>query len=79
MMNTAQQLAALKAVGDAVIASVAAAGLLGCPGGILYAALMAHGCTLEQFEKLMDALVSIKQLEKRGQLYFIPNNDKGAL
>ncbi len=33
---------------------------------------MAHGCTLEQFEKLMGALVAIKQLVKRGELYFIP-------
>jgi hypothetical protein len=71
-MTKQQQIAALKAVGDAVIESVAAAGPLGCPGGILYAALMAHGCTLEQFEKLMDALVAIKQLVKRGELYFTP-------
>ncbi len=69
---TAEQRAALKAICDAVIETVKAAGPLGAPGGHLYAALMAHGCTLEQFEKLMGALVAIKQLVKRGELYFIP-------
>jgi hypothetical protein len=61
---------ALLAVADAVVDIVKAGGKLGTPGGTLYAALMTHGCTLEQFEMLMSVLVSSGRLEKRGQLYF---------
>jgi len=68
---TAQQRAALKAIGDGVVEAVKAAGPLGCPGGSLYAVLMAYGCTLEQYQQLMEALVAVKKLEKRGELYFV--------
>ena len=67
---TTQQIKALKAVADAIVESVSAAGPLGAPAGHLYAALMAHGCTLEQFEGIMAGLVSAKMLRKQGQLYF---------
>jgi hypothetical protein len=60
----------LKLIGDAIIESVKAAGPLGTPGGNLYAALMAHGISLEQYEQIMGGLVAGKQLEKRGELYF---------
>jgi hypothetical protein len=66
---TAEQRAALKAICDAIIDAVKAAGPLGAPGGVLYAALMSYGCTLEQFENLMAGLVRAKMLEKRGQCY----------
>lgn len=62
--------AILKAICDAIIESVKAGGPLGTPGGTLYAALMAQGCTLQQFEQIMAALVSAGKLEKRGELYF---------
>jgi hypothetical protein len=67
---THQQISALKMIADAVIDSVKAAGSLGAPGGVLYAALMAHGCTLEQFESIMSALVQAGKLTQRGHLYF---------
>jgi hypothetical protein len=65
-----QQIAILKAVGDSIIGAVKAAGPLGAPGGTLYAALMTYGCTLEQFNQIMDVLVQVGKLEKRGELYF---------
>jgi hypothetical protein len=68
--RTAQQVSALKMICDGVIDSVKAAGALGAPAGTLYAALMAYGCTLEQFERIMGVLVSIGKLQKRGDLYF---------
>ena len=55
---------------DAVVDTVRASGKVGTPGGTLYAVLMTHGCTMEQFEQLMSALVAAGKLEKRGQLYF---------
>jgi len=69
---TAEQRAALKAICDAIIETVKATGPLGAPGGLLYAALMAHGCTLEQFQNLMNGLVAAKMLTKRSECYHIP-------
>lgn len=67
---TQQQNQAMKLLVSAIIDAVKAAGPIGAPGGVLYAALMAHGCTLEQFEKLMGALVRHGALKRKGDLYF---------
>jgi len=64
----------LRMVADAIIESVAVAGKQGAPGGSLYAALMTHGFTYEQFEQIMSGLVKTGKLEKRGQLYFVGSN-----
>lgn len=61
---------ALLALCDAIVDIVRAGGDRGVPGGTLYAALMTHGCTLDQFEGIMRALVATSKVEKRGQLYF---------
>lgn len=68
---TKQQLQALRFISAAVVESVAAAGELGAPGGTIYAALMAHGCTLNQFEQIMSGLVGAGMLSKSGHLYTI--------
>lgn len=68
--NRDQALKLLMLIGDVIIESVQAAGPLGAPSGILYAALMTHGCTLDQYEGIMSGLVSAGKLEKRGDLYF---------
>jgi len=67
---TNDQAKALRMICDAVIDSVRAAGPLGAPAGTLYAVLMTHGATLDQFERLMAGLVSVGKLTKRGDLYF---------
>ena len=69
-MTNQNATAALKMVADAIVEAVRAGGRLGTPGGTLYAALMAYGCTLEQFEQIMSSLVTCRLLEKRGDLYF---------
>ena len=66
---TPQQIAAIRMLADAVVDAVKAAGSLGAPGGVIYAALMAHGCTLAQFESLMDALIRAGKLTRSGDLY----------
>ena len=71
MPPTPTQVAALRQVTDAICEAVAAAGPTGAPGGVIYAALMAQGCTLEQYEGLMGALVRVGKLRKSGQLYFV--------
>ena len=65
-----QQVLALKMLCDAVVEAVGAGGTDGVPGGTLYAALMQQGCTLNQFESLMTALIRAGKVTKRGQLYF---------
>jgi hypothetical protein len=65
-----EQHRALLLLVDGIVESVRAAGDLGVPGGVLYAALMAHGCSLEQFEGLMSALVGLGKLRRSGDLYF---------
>ena len=69
-MTTSEQRAAVLQVADAVIQAVKAAGSTGAPGGIIYAALMAQGCSLEQYEVLTRTLVNVGMLRKSGQLYY---------
>lgn len=67
---TPERIKALRMISDVIMSAVDAAGSLGCPAGVLYAALMAHGCTLAQFESIMGALVRGGSLRKSGNLYF---------
>jgi hypothetical protein len=68
-MEKAEKLDVLRQVMNAMVEAVKACPD-GAPGGILYAALMGYGCTLEQFEMLMTVLVEAKKVRKSGQLYF---------
>jgi hypothetical protein len=56
--SLAPVLAAIKAVSD----TVKECGEI--PAGTLYAALMAHGCTLAQFDKIIDILVRVGQVSR---------------
>lgn len=69
---TQQQVNALRLIVSAIVDAVKAAGPIGAPGGVLYAALMTHGVTLEQFEKLMSGLVHANLLRRQGDCYLIP-------
>jgi hypothetical protein len=62
--------AAVVAILDAITQSVAAAGKFGAPAGVLYAALMAYGCNMQQFEAFMSYLVKRGKVTRRGNLYF---------
>ena len=67
---TIEQRNAIRLVADAIVELVAVAGSIGAPAGLLYAALMAHGCNLSQFQSLMAGLVRVGRLTQRGHLYF---------
>ncbi len=69
-MNNTQVNQALFQICQAVIESVELAGDLGAPAGHLYAALMTVGCSLDQFESIMSALVKAGKLRRSGDLYF---------
>lgn len=66
---TLDQILALRLIAQAVLESIKAAGPLGAPGGHLYAALMAHGCSLQQFEQIMTGLERNGMVTKRGDCY----------
>ncbi len=68
---TNQQIAAVRQVGRAIVETVTECGPLGAPGGHIYAALMAQGCTLQQFEGIMGGLVRAGLLDKRGDCYHV--------
>lgn len=64
---------------DAVCDAVKEAGAQGAPAGPMYAAFMSYGMSLEQFERMMNVLVSAGRLRKSGNLYFYveqPSGDK---
>jgi hypothetical protein len=68
---TDKQREALRLVVGAVLDAVKAAMPRGAPGGIIYAALMDQGCSLNQYTSLMAALVRNGKLRQDGDLYFI--------
>ncbi len=61
---------ALTEVLAALLLAVRAGGHSGVPGGVIYAALMTQGCSLEQFEALMGSLVRMHKVRKSGDCYF---------
>jgi hypothetical protein len=67
---TTQELKAIHFVCDAITDAVRAAGSLGAPGGVIYAALMAHGISLSQYNQFMSALVGAGKLRRSGDLYY---------
>ena len=60
----------LQQVVSAVLESIRAAGPSGAPAGVIYAALMAHGCNLSQFESLMAGLERAGKIRREGDLLF---------
>jgi hypothetical protein len=56
---------------DAVIEAVAEGGMLGAPGGVLYAGLMTAGVTFDQYEMLMHGMVHAQLLKQHGHLFTI--------
>jgi hypothetical protein len=67
---TPQQAKAIRAACSAIVDAVKAAGPVGAPGGVIYAALMGQGCTLHQYEQLMSGLVRAGRLRREGDLYY---------
>jgi len=53
---TNQQIKALQSIGKGIIESCNIDSI-GAPSGVIYAALMAHGASLSQFQSIMDTLV----------------------
>lgn len=70
-MTTENKKNAVSQLIDAVVDSIAVAGKHGAPAGTLYAALMAHGCTLDQFNSLMMLVLATGRVTRSGNLYLV--------
>lgn len=68
---TPQQIEMLQKVGLGVLEAVAAAGEVGAPGGVLYAAMQAHGASLSQFQSIMGGLVGKAMLTQQHETYHL--------
>ena len=68
---TVEQVHALRRIGKAILESVKAAGEIGAPGGVIYAALMHAGCTLGQYEQIMAGMGRAGVLTKDGECYHV--------
>jgi hypothetical protein len=53
-----------------IVEAVKDMGTMGAPSGPMYAALMSTGMTLDQYQTIMDGLVSAGKLKRRGHVYF---------
>jgi len=56
---TSQQQQALKLVVDCILDAARTAGPLGAPSGIIYAALNAHGLTLDAYESILASMTRL--------------------
>lgn len=66
----AQARKALIAIANMIVESIRETDRgMGVPSGPMYAALMKAGCTLDQFNQIMDALVAAGKLTRKGFLY----------
>lgn len=56
---------------SSILGAAKAGGDMGAPGGVIYAGLMTLGCSLEQYQQLMDGMVANKLLVKNGDCYLV--------
>lgn len=69
-MITKEQKIAILNVIEALKDAVAEAGEHGAPEGVLYAAFMAHGMSLENFNLMIGCLIKTGNIKKKGNLLF---------
>lgn len=65
-MTKAQQIKAALGILDAVAQAVREAGSV--PAGTVYAALMAHGCSLSQFDQIIGILCRAQIIARSGDV-----------
>ena len=72
---TPTELKAMLSVIHGVLDAAHAGGTMGAPAGVMYAAMMAQGCTLAQFNQITSATQSAGLIVRAGDLIHI--TDKG--
>ncbi len=76
---TAQQAKGIRQVMAGIVESAIAGGELGAPSGVVYSALMAHGCTLNQFQSLTASMVKAGIIEERGHCFHVTQRGRDWL
>ena len=69
MAYTPEQARAIRAIAKAVVDTVNETPT-GAPGGLIYAALMAHGVSFSQYQGLMRGLLATGKVRQEGDLFF---------
>lgn len=67
-MSETKAIKAILLICAAITEAIQEIGDQGLPAGTLYATLMATGCSLEQFNQLVDLLVGAGKIRKKGNL-----------
>jgi len=73
---TNQQIKALQSIAKGIIES-ANQSPIGAPSGVIYAALMGHGASLNQFQSIMDTLVKCQFLTHDNECHTYHATDSG--
>ncbi len=68
MSNQDKARRALNLIALAIRDTVTAAGDMGAPSGHVYAALMTHGCTLDQYNQIISAMTRTGMIRQSGNL-----------
>ena len=71
-----QQIKALQSIGKGIIESCNIDSI-GAPSGVIYAALMEHGASLNQFQSIMDTLVKCQFLTHDNECHTYHATDSG--
>jgi hypothetical protein len=69
-MTEAKARKALQQIALAIRDTVKEAGPMGAPSGHLYAAMMATGCTLDQYQQIIAIMVRKGMIRQQGDLLF---------
>ena len=77
-MTKEEALRAILAIADAIVEAVRSVEPDGAPGGVIYLAMMEHGCSLDQFQQIMDALVEAGRLRQEGHFYYAAHDGTQA-
>ena len=67
---TKAEIASVLAAANAVVGAIKEAGPMGAPAGLIYAALMAQGVTLTQYQGLERLLIRTGLVTKRGDVLY---------
>lgn len=70
MNETTTEMIALIKIMTALTAAVKEAGEQGAPSGPMYAAVMTHGVSLEQYQRMMGVLVNAGILRLSNHVYY---------
>lgn len=70
MAMTPEQARAVVALAEVIEGTVNDSGPMGAPSGVIYAALMAHGVTLDVYQGIVGTLVRMGRIQQSGDVFY---------